>query len=327
MEVKNNLDVEAWLNSKEIKIEKLSDGNLKVIIPDGIIEMKREDFCQLKRIKNYLKKDDQEKIVSVQLPNTLKKIPREAFSNWKDLREIEIPATVEEIGSNAFMGCIGLKRVTFEENSKLVVIKGGAFSFSGIESIVIPSIFSINYMAFYACPNLKKVTILGCRRIEKFAFEDCRSLKSVELPQNLNKVGDCAFWNTEAKINIPDGIEEIDDYAFERVRISNKHLKLANVKSLGEYAFAYCAGIRKLTIGGSLKNISPYAFSHCLISHVELKEGIRNIENGAFIGNSLDAVIIPNSVNIQFDERDEDIEKCFDNDVDISVVIRKGEKD
>ena len=57
-------------------------------------------------------------------PSHLRILEREAFGNCSALQEIEIPASVEEIGSDCFGaafydGCCSLERVTFEKGSRL----------------------------------------------------------------------------------------------------------------------------------------------------------------------------------------------------------------
>lgn len=49
-----------------------------------------------------------------------------------------IPASVREIGVDAFCDCEKLKRVIFAENSRLERLGAYCFSSSGIEKIAIP---------------------------------------------------------------------------------------------------------------------------------------------------------------------------------------------
>jgi hypothetical protein len=60
--------------------------------------------------------------------SALKRIGKEAFSGCGNLRESEIPASVEEIGEGCFDHCSSLLRVTFGSGSVLKQIGKDAFS-------------------------------------------------------------------------------------------------------------------------------------------------------------------------------------------------------
>ncbi len=80
--------------------------------------------------------------------------------DFSSLTSVEIPASVETIGDDAFNGCGNLSQVTFEANSKLKIIGRWAFSGCAIPSIQIPaSVETIEFQAFYGCHNLSQVTL------------------------------------------------------------------------------------------------------------------------------------------------------------------------
>ena len=60
--------------------------------------------------------------------SVLKRIGKEAFSGCRELKEIKIPASVEEIGEGCFGNCSSLSRVTFGSGSVLKRIGNSAFS-------------------------------------------------------------------------------------------------------------------------------------------------------------------------------------------------------
>lgn len=75
------------------------------------------------------------------------------------LVEITIPNSVTVIGEYAFYQCKTLKRVFFQENSKLKSIENGSFCQTGLEEINIPnSVVNIGDYAFQECVCLKTVT-------------------------------------------------------------------------------------------------------------------------------------------------------------------------
>ena len=84
--------------------------------------------------------------------------PFNTFNNCTSLTDIEIPASVETIESNAFKGCTALTTVTFEKGSQLK---------------------TINRYAFENCHNLKTVDMSACTQVESIvlAFYYCNSLQ------------------------------------------------------------------------------------------------------------------------------------------------------
>ena len=83
-----------------------------------------------------------------------------AFSDCTSLTSIEIPASVETIGSTAFERCTALTTVTFEKGSQLKIIEFDTFrSCHSLTSIEIPaSVETIGVAAFIYCTALTTVT-------------------------------------------------------------------------------------------------------------------------------------------------------------------------
>ena len=106
-------------------------------------------------------------ITTIEIPASVETIGSSAFSGCTSLTAIEIPASVTTIGTAAFKGCSSLTTVTFEKGSQLKTIGGGysgssyygAFSDCPITSIEIPaSVTTIGTAAFKGCSSLTTVT-------------------------------------------------------------------------------------------------------------------------------------------------------------------------
>ena len=137
-------------------------------------------------------------------------IADEAFKGISNIKQMEIPATVEYIGNSAFEGCTNLESVTlstncrsigkkaFANSSKLNAIDlsyatlldkigDGAFANTGISSVILPSgqLSEIGSGAFFRCSNLSNVDFsntaespgikLGC-----YVFSGC-PIESISL--------------------------------------------------------------------------------------------------------------------------------------------------
>ena len=72
-----------------------------------------------------------------------------------DIESITIPASVREIGTGAFYNCKNLRKVTFEEKSRLERIGKECFYGSSIKELIFsPTLSDIGTNAFDNCGNL-----------------------------------------------------------------------------------------------------------------------------------------------------------------------------
>ncbi|MBQ8310567.1 MAG: leucine-rich repeat domain-containing protein [Clostridia bacterium] len=98
-------------------------------------------------------------------------------SNW-DIISLVIPASIEEIGSDAFYYNAGLTSVVFEEGSKLTKLKYGVFkSCSALENINLPE---------------------GLKSIGDSAFSGNGGLKHITVPNSVTNVGENVFLGYQA---------------------------------------------------------------------------------------------------------------------------------
>ena len=97
---------------------------------------------------------------SVQLPSHLEDLGEEAFQHCISLEQITLPDSLSAIPRAAFIGCHSLKQLTIPENVKEIGI--GAFNgCSALDELIIPAaVRRIGEAAFIVCPNLQ-LTFLG----------------------------------------------------------------------------------------------------------------------------------------------------------------------
>ena len=120
------------------------------------------------------------------------------FESCTSLTTIEIPASVETIGYDAFFGCSSLKTVTFEKGSKLKTVETNVFIYcTSLTSIEIPaSVEEIERYAFSGCTSLQTVTFekgSKLKTIGYFAFINCTSLTTIEIPASVETIRGGAF--------------------------------------------------------------------------------------------------------------------------------------
>ena len=121
----------------------------KLLIPDSVIAIGSEAFCDNTAIENIIVSHKLEYIgqrafsgckymKDFSLPTTVKYIETEAFDGcWNAFKELTIPASVRHIGSHAFRECLTLEKVIL--SGPIDKIGSGMFeSCEKLSAIVVP---------------------------------------------------------------------------------------------------------------------------------------------------------------------------------------------
>lgn len=211
------------MKSAPALIVKSCTGDLHVKLADGIaLPEKAFDGCtkvhsikiegNLSELPSYAF-NKCNSMVQVEFPKSVTYIKDYAFGSCKLLEEINIPDGVTYIGSDAFSGCLVLRSIVLPE--KITAILGGTFSnCTSLESIVIPdNVKSIANNAFFYCKALQAVTFGTQSKLSRIgwkAFTHCENLTAIELPDSLTEIDDYAFSNTGLKsLTIPQNVEKV----------------------------------------------------------------------------------------------------------------------
>ena len=146
------------------------------------------------------------------IQNGIESIKTGAFSNCRNLAEVNIPDSVTSIGDMAFNGCSGLTSVTIPAS----VTSIGSCAFArcrGLTSVTIPDgVTSIGMEAFSGCSGLTKVTIPGrVTNIGDWAFFGCSGLTRVTIPNSVTSIGDLAFYRCKKLSEVVFASKSHDD--------------------------------------------------------------------------------------------------------------------
>lgn len=235
----------------------------------------------------------------MQLPNTIKKIEKDAFKNCKSLSSLtfETNSALLEIGNSAFEGTVKLS--TFAFSNSITKIGEKAFRDSGFKqtqtspanTVIIPaSVQNIGNEAF------RKTNA----KIVRFA-EDA----------TLIYMGDLAFAQMEELLTVdtkfgdnPDvgGIKTIGKDAFYGcVKLSTVSIK-KGLEKIGDKAFRDCTALKTIVLNKDVKYIGNQAFLQCNLTTFSVAENskLETISNKAFEGNkNLEKLDLTNSVSLK----------------------------
>ena len=243
----------------------------------------------------------------VTIPNGVTDIMPFAFVNYESSNEIKtnsimeeiiLPNSVTNIETEAFAGCLALKKIQWPKNKSLS-IQGLPFRFcSSLEKIEIPE--SVKSLLFFYIPdNLKEILIHDdIRSVYPFNYESimdtdrdfglATTLEFFErnlaydivdgwLINRKNKTALLRIINDTPETRIPDGIEKIGMFALNERNINKRKINDATESEI--------IPVKKVTIPKSVKEISKGAFWYCKELRTVVYEGKSSsltVKAGAF---------------------------------------------
>lgn len=154
---------------------------------------------------------DNEKITSVNIPNTVKEIDTLAFSNCFSLASVTIPNTITSMGSLPFSSTIYEENIINSANSGFVTINDYIlYIYSGNNTdlfvpggikVIADSAFANNGYYYSEDFEINAVTIPDTvEYIGNDAFFNCKNLSSATIGTGLKEVGSNAFTDTSVTI-------------------------------------------------------------------------------------------------------------------------------
>ena len=105
----------------------------------------------------------------------------------------------------------------------------------------------------------------GITEIPANAFNGCKSLWKISLPENIKTIGECAFYNCSSlsKINLPNGVTTIEDSAFNGCTTLSDVKFPNNLELIGSGAFSNCQSLSNIIIPNGVHTIGGNAFYAC----------------------------------------------------------------
>lgn len=244
-------------------------------------------------------------ITKITVPNSITFIDSSAFENCIALESVILPDNPMEISGSAFNNTQVYNDESNWNNDLLYIgnhLIGAKKTISG-RCEVEESTKSIASAAFYGCNNLTEISFgenskLGVIGVS--AFRECSSLKAVNIPLSVNKIGDYAFARcSEIKtIEIPDGVTEISNYLFwDCTNLTSVSLP-GSVLKIGEYAFSECSTLIDLIIPNCVTSIGKLAFADCVnLTQIVVPDSVKSIGIAAFQDcNGLTQIVLSDNI-------------------------------
>ena len=187
-------------------------------------------------------------IKNIILPDTIQNINDNAFKN-SSLKSINLPTSIITIGNNAFENCQSLK-LDITALPNLESVGDYAFYQTYISNFDFAESTKLNYIGSYAFSftDLEQVDLSNAnqlRELNDFCFNSCNNLALVKLPQRLETINSCAFYYCRnlATIEFPSSLKTIESDAFYSCTSLTTLILPVSIDTIDYGAFSECISL------------------------------------------------------------------------------------
>ncbi len=232
-------------------------GKLEALFDIKWEELNEENEYEEMKYTNPWEKYDEPRIKKVVIDEGITEVADPPFATDMTRVEVQLPDSLEVIGDHAFSVSpslpIGVRKVDIPENVRY--IGKSAFAAAPIEEIHIPkNVTHIEKNALRQMASLKKITV----------SEDNPMFTTVDGALCTKDMTRLLVYpsgsDVRAEFKIPEGVKEIDEYAF------------------------YCAKIVNLTLPESLTSLPAHAFSSAQIDKMYIPKSVTTAVPNTFDG-------------------------------------------
>ncbi len=232
--------------------------NIKVRLPNQLLEIGEEAFLNCSNITILLKIEKKYFQEIYSLPNSVRRIGREAFKNT-GLKLTKLPDSLVKLRKETFSGC----KIDYANLEKFRKVPDSLFSKCEIGTLIIGR--KTEKIASNAFNNavIKKITISDpVQYIGKASFANTK-VNQLTLPDSLTYIDDEVFINCNiSQINLPKSISYIGHGAFKGSNIKSIVIP-DSVRNIGECVFANCKNLESVTLPYDIMFIPSYTFANC----------------------------------------------------------------
>ena len=231
----------------------------------------------------------------------LKNISSEAFLGCSGLKSLTFPSSLTRINQRAFMNCSGLTSLTIP-NSVTYIASNPFLGCSGLTNITVES-GNTRYDSRNNCNAIiqtaSNTLITGCKttiipnsvtRIGFEAFRGCSGLTSLTIPNSVTSIDALAFLGCSSltSITIPNSVTRIAGGALSNTAWWNNQPD--GLVYAGKVAYEYKGTMpsnTRITLRDGTVSISELAFSGCTdLRGIAIPNSVTNIGEGAFEGTT-----------------------------------------
>lgn len=240
-------------------------------------------FMKFKNNKSTLYKGVNKKVV--QIPEGVTYISEKAFVGCDKIEELILPSTINYIDDYAFRNCTSLKKVEFTSDSDSDNTKH----------------ITIDLGAFEGCKSLKEVKLPNRKiHLGDNVFKECTSLITIDI-SGACSLGNDIFYGCSSlnEVTLPNDLKNIPSRTFKKCSSMWSIDIPESVEIIGQEAFCGCTNLRDLDLPENLKDIQEKAFGDCkLPEKLKIPSQVSHIGKEAFRGTDSEEIELSESFKI-----------------------------
>lgn len=224
-----------------------------------------------------------------------------AFGKCGEIEKVIFPAGIGTVETNSWgpFSETKVKVAEFEYGSDKVpesILSGG-----DVEKVILPdTVRTIEYGAFWGCKSLKTIDLPeGLEKLGSYCFHSCEGLEEITIPSTVKEVGGALYPTFEdsglKKITFAEGTTGIPSSIFQGASKLTEVVLPESMKTIGAYAFMSCKSLETIQLPESLTSIGSDAFYGCTsLKEITIPKGINSLGDGisgsAFEGSGIETV-------------------------------------
>lgn len=205
-----------------------------------------------------------EKVVHDDIEYTVTKISFAAFAGCPELTSVTLPPTIREIRPGAFMQCENMKELPKMPDGTNILME-----------------------TFYNCSSLKVADLRNCAKVGELAFESCKNLETIILPED---VPHCTF-------DIFSGCEALKSiYVLNKIPCPMEVVYYADIPFLSQVTLYVPEGSEELYRNADgwcqFKNIKAGTYAGTVTAEIIAGPAVR-VKGGRIIVGTADGATTP----------------------------------
>lgn len=232
----------------------------EIIVPDKVTSIGGQAFYNCSGI------------ASMKLSATLKTIGYQVFYN-NSFVSLEIPGTVEQMGSDCFHGCERLMYLTFQDGD-------GTLKISNSSSTSSQTDYSCEYDYFYDCP----IRVLYIGKNLEYSYSSRKSIYDLEAgTTKYRESAPFAYKTSIRSVTIGPKVTVMYDHLLNGCSGITSLIMPDGLLKVNSYALANCTGLTELSFPGTLTYLGDNAVKgSTAVSSVKFNDGEAELTIGGY---------------------------------------------
>lgn len=249
-----------------------------------VIQAIAEDILQMMELDGRCLVRFLTNIKHVEIPEGIEEIGKSCFFDKRGILSVELPKSLRVIESRAFRNCINLEKVTFSGDMSEIQVCEDAFK----NCTTLKEIQAADGTVYQITGILEHSRKMVAEGMSKTVAEEVPELvKQIhrQVLGNFRISGTILlqYLGAESRVVVPDGITVIGEDAFAKNEAIDRVILPESVKEIGAGAFRGCLLLQTIPLPKNLERIGESAFENCVkLIRAELPPKLRVLEAKVF---------------------------------------------